>query len=266
MRDARLKSFSILGATALLGVVAFIIYTNLFSQTPVNAEPPTPKQMEEIQNGLQLTAQFSDVELQPGDRLKVEATLKNESGQTLHYNGRCGIPFVISGAAKDGSVHLINNSKAESCQDIYDPNDIEEFRPGEKFTITSAFEPRVRINQSTETDAPEGEYEISLSFQTEEGENLYIKESVMVQGTAPDIISKKDAVSAAKGHAEVKGWLTENEDIGVVEEDHFIADNIWAVMFHTKDFSMDNPGLTGKRLVVHVDSQSGEVVNVFEEG
>ncbi|MBB6455320.1 hypothetical protein HNQ94_003820 [Salirhabdus euzebyi] len=265
MKSINAKLLSVIGGLILLAVVFYFLYSNVFpSNTSASGEPES-NQVDKSENGLQLIATLSDIELQPNDKLVVDATVKNISGKALSYNGRCGVPIHLSVQAPDNSMYLLSNAENEGCPDIYDPNDIETFQSEEELTKQMTFYPIIKVNNATETDAPAGEYMVTISFRSDEGNALLVDVPIEVSDTNTDIISKQEAVHAAKAHPDVQKWFSENEEIGIEEEEHFLSDNIWAIAFHTKDFSMEDTSPTGKRLVVHVDSKTGDVTHSFTE-
>lgn len=254
--------------TVILLLLLFLAgYTWVGSSFLPNASdnpPPEEGEIEQLEDGLQVNADLSDTVLEPGDKLMVNVAIKNASGKTLHYNGRCGIPIHIVASASDGSMNLTMSGQYQGCEDIYDPADIRSFEAGEILEEQETIEPKIPVNQ-TSIDAPQGTYELVVSFRTEEGNAVQAKKNFEIENTDSPIISKEEAIQAAEGNREVRAWMTEHEDDGIVAEEHFLSDYKWVIMYHTENFEMQDPEPEGQRIVIHVNARSADVEEIFYE-
>lgn len=267
MKTFPIKVLSFTGILILLGVISFILYKQIFDNSDINhsAADPISDDIVITENGLQLTATFSDIHLTPDDELNIQVEVKNISDEMLSYYGYCGIPINIFHEKDDKTVWLKTKGEEQGCPDIYDPNAVKEFKPNEILQKEMTFYPLVSFSNSEVTDAPEGMYHFLISFQTEEGNKVEVNKTIEVADTNPSIITVDEAIDRAKSHPKVINWIQENESVGIVEEEHFLSDTMWVIMFHTSNYRIDSLEPIGDRLVVHVDAKNGDILNVFNE-
>src|SRR5690606_5810866 len=94
LEEYKLKTFpikvlSFTGILILLGVISFILYKQIFDNSDINhsASDPISDDIIISENGLQLTAAFSDIHLTPDDELNIHVEVKNISDEMLSYYG-----------------------------------------------------------------------------------------------------------------------------------------------------------------------------------
>jgi hypothetical protein len=257
---------SILVVIVLIVIIFYVIVSNeTVDKQTGSSQVPVSDTITITKNGLELKMELSDTTLSPGDELKVMASITNQTGKDLSYYGYCGIPITITASKNDQSVWLISNKEGEACPDIYDPSAVKPYKQNDTLHTEIIFYPKVMLDDNKKIDAFSGEYTLQLFFRTEEGNEISANVPIKVVDANPEIISMNEAVEKSKSHHTVQEWMTENENIGIVEEKHFLSQNMWVIMFHTKDFQMDEMNPSGKRIIVHVDAKSGEILNVIKE-
>jgi hypothetical protein len=217
---------------------------------------------EKEEDGLLLTAEISNKTLEADDKLVIKATLKNTSGKTLHYNGRCGVPLGIGNesSSTEQSIHLSDGSNIYTvCTDMYDPNDIKEFKHGEVFNKEVTFYPKVMLNHTKNetSEAPAGTYRITFTFLTEEGNKMNGMSPIEVKNTTPSILSIKEAVEIAKKQPRAVKWMKEAKQ-EFEKKPAILSEGGWHIVFKNKNSQYD-------RIIIAVDAKTGEVKAINEQ-
>lgn len=207
--------------------------------------------------GLELTADITVAQ-----DIEVKATLKNVSGKTLEYNGRCGVPFYISMKMKDTSVYLANDQELLACEDIFDPNDIEKMKVNESFEKTVIFKREFDMFNTEKTPAHDGDYTIEFTFTTYGDGHFFSEYPIYLKhDTEPKILTLEEAKYKALNDPKVKKWHDELKEDGVeIKTGHpFLSEGNWYLSFHAV---YDDKVA---QLVVAVDYNTGEVKRVNTE-
>ncbi|MCM3628229.1 hypothetical protein M3194_12725 [Paenibacillus glycanilyticus] len=213
------------------------------------------------QNGLTLKAKITI-----GDSIKVDASITNNSGNTIIYNKRCGIPFMIYVQKEDAYTHLIaSGEKAVVCEDIFDPNDLKEMKPNETFNKKITFKREVRLTNESSVHALSGMYDVYFSFQMQDKERFLSKVPIELKmDKEPEIMTVDQAKAKAKENKEVREWFDEHEKENLIikSEDAILSDGMWTVMFHT--LGNDTAGISD-RMIINMDAKSGDIKGIHYE-
>ncbi|XEC94056.1 hypothetical protein AB6A23_22360 [Paenibacillus tarimensis] len=214
------------------------------------------------QNGLALKAN-----IKLGKYIKVNASITNNSGETIIYNGRCGIPFRISVKKEDAHSHLIPRDEEEvGCDDIFDPNDLREMEPNETFEKEITFKREVSLTNGRTVSALSGMYEVSFSFQMHGNERFFSSLPLeLMMDKEPEIMTVDQAKALAKENKEVMKWFDEyeKEDTSIESEDAILSDGMWTVMFHAIHKDKDKDG--ADRIIINMDAKSGDIKAIHYE-
>lgn len=213
------------------------------------------------QNGLALNAKITI-----GKNVKVDASITNNSGETIVYNGRCGIPFMISVKKEDAYSHLVASGEKEVvCDDVFDPNDLKEMEPNETFEKEITFKREVRLSNGRSVNALSGMYDVYFSFQMQDKERfLSTLPLELVMDKVSEIMTVDQAKAKAKENKEVMEWFGKHEkdNMSIESEDAILSDGMWTVMFHSfhkdKDDRLD-------RIIINMDARSGDIKGIHYE-
>lgn len=212
------------------------------------------------QNGLAIKAN-----IKVGKNIKVDASITNNSGETIIYNGRCGIPFSISVKKEDAHSYLIARDEKEvGCDDIFDPNDLREMEPNETFEKEITFKREVSLTNGHTVSALSGMYEVSFSFQMHDNERVFSSLSLeLMMDKEPEIMTVDHAKEFAKENIEVMKWFDEHEkeDMSIESEEAILSDGMWTVMFHA--IHKDKDGVD--RIIINMDAKSGDIKGIHYE-
>jgi hypothetical protein len=207
------------------------------------------------QDGLALKAN-----IKIGKDIKVDASLTNNSGEIIIYNGRCGIPFGIFVRKEDAHSHLIaSNEKEVSCEDIFDPNDLREMKPNESFTKKITFKRKVGLTNERTVSALSGTYEVNFFFQMHDKGRFFSSFPIeLVNDREPEIMTVDQARAVAKENEEVMEWFSEREgaNMPIESNDSILSDGMWTVSFH----AIHNAG--ADRIIINMDAKSGHIKGI----
>ncbi|MGM8216443.1 hypothetical protein ACLIA0_12810 [Bacillaceae bacterium W0354] len=201
--------------------------------------------------------------------IKVEATLKNVSGKTIVYNGRCGVPFHIFMRMQNSHAYLSHDQELIECEDIFDPNDLENFKAGDTFEKTVVFKREFALSNNKKTPAHTGDYAIEFSFTTNGDGHFFTEAPVYLKhDSEPHILTQEQAKQKTLTDSKVKKWHDQWKEKGIEikTEKSLLSDGSWHICYHAIDHKMVN------RIIVAVDYNTGEVKRVhteefeFEEG
>jgi hypothetical protein len=210
------------------------------------------------QNGLALQAT-----IKMGKDIKVDASITNTSGETIIYNGRCGIPFGISVKKDDAHSHLVTrNGWEESCEDIFNPDDLREMKPNETFEKQIAFKREVSLTNQRTVSALSGVYEVSFSFQMHDNERFLSSLPIeLTNDKEPEILTVDQAKETAKENEKVKKWFKkhEKEGMSIESEDATLSEGMWTVAFH----AIHRDG--ADRIIINMNAKSGKIEAVHHE-
>ncbi|MED4462553.1 hypothetical protein [Metabacillus fastidiosus] len=210
------------------------------------------------QNGLALKAT-----IEVGKDIKVDAFITNTSKETIIYNERCGIPFGIWVKKEDASSYLVtDNTLEESCEDIFNPDDLREMKPNETFEKEITFKRKVRLTNERTVNALSGMYEMSFSFQPHDNERFLSSLPLeLMNDKEPEIMAVDQAKEMAKKNKEVMKWFDEHEkeNISIESEDAILSEGMWTVAFHAihKD-RVD-------RIIINMNAKSGNIKDIHYE-
>ncbi|KGX90159.1 hypothetical protein [Pontibacillus marinus] len=210
-------------------------------------------------NGLSLEAT-----IKKGSNIHVEASLTNVSGETIVYNGRCGVPFWISIQKENAHAHLIApNSERNGCEDIFDPDDLRDMKPGESFEIDKTFAKKVNLDQNKTVNALSGKYEVSFSFEMHKKDTFSSMFPIELKNeNEPEILTVEQAIQTAKEDGEVKEWIEGHKakGVSVESEDAILSMGMWSVGFHAiyEDKAY--------RIIINMNAKSGDIQDInYEE-
>lgn len=210
------------------------------------------------QNGLALKAT-----IKIGKDIKVDASITNTSRETIIYNGRCGIPFGISVKKEDANSYLVmDNVQEESCEDIFDPNDLREMKPNETFEKEITFKRKVSLMNERIVNALSGMYEMSFSFQTHDNERFFSSLPLeLMNDKEPEIMTVDQAKEMAKENKEVMKWFDEHEkeNMSIESEDAILSEGMWTVAFH----AIHKDG--ADRIIINMNAKSGNIKAIHYE-
>jgi hypothetical protein len=215
---------------------------------------------EDNQDGLAIKAT-----IKIGKNIKVDASITNSSGETIIYNGRCGIPFNISMKKEDAYSHLITRDEKEvGCDDVFGPNDLREMEPNETFEKEITFKREVSLTNGRTVRALSGIYEVSFTFQRHEKERIFSSLPLeLMMDKEPEILTVDQAKEFAKENIEVMKWFDEHEkeDMSIESEDAILSDGMWTVMFHAIHKDKDSVD----RIIINMDAKSGDIKGIHYE-
>ncbi|HZH63175.1 MAG TPA: hypothetical protein VEY70_27220 [Metabacillus sp.] len=198
-----------------------------------------------------------------GEEIKVAASITNKSGDTILYNGRCGIPFRISVKKEDADSYLVTRNKNEiGCEGIFDPDDLRELKPNETIEKEITFKREVSITNNRTVSALSGMYEMSFSFQLHENEGFLSSLPIELKNEKePEIMTVEQAKNTAKENEEVKKWFKEhdNKGLSIESEDAILSDGMWTVAFH----AIHQDG--ADRIIINMNAQSGKIKGIHYE-
>ncbi|MEC2074528.1 hypothetical protein [Metabacillus fastidiosus] len=210
------------------------------------------------QNGLALKAT-----IEIGKDIKVDASITNTSRETIIYNDRCGIPFGISVKKEDASSYLVtSNGLEESCEGIFDPNDLREMKPNETFKKEITFKRKVRLTNERTVNALSGMYEMSFSFQTHDNERFLSSLPLeLMNNKEPEIMTVDQAKEMARENKEVMKWFDEHEkeNMPIESEDAILSEGMWTVAFH----AIYKDGVD--RIIINMNAKSGNIKEIHYE-
>ncbi|WP_066224206.1 hypothetical protein [Metabacillus fastidiosus] len=210
------------------------------------------------QNGLALKAT-----IKIGKDIKVDASITNTSRETIIYNGRCGIPFGISVKKEDANSYLVTgNEQEESCDDIFDPNDLREMKPNETFEKEITFKRKVSLTNERTVNALSGMYEMSFSFQTHDNERFFSSLPLeLMNDEEPEIMTVDQAKEMAKENKEVMKWFDEHEkeNMSIESKDAILSEGMWTVVFH----AIHKDG--ADRIIINMNAKSGNIKAIHYE-
>jgi len=195
----------------------------------------------------------------------VDASITNDSGKTIIYNERCGVPFSISVKKGDAQTHLAaRGEKLIACDSMFDPNDLREMKPGQTFEKEVTFKRELRLTNGRTVSALSGVYEVNFAFQPHENKRFYSSLPIeLTMDNNPEIMTVDQAKSKAKANKEVSEWFEKREkgDMLIKSEEPILSDDMWTVMFHAIHEDRDS----ADRIVINMDATSGEVKAVHYE-
>lgn len=211
------------------------------------------------QNGLAL-----NTTIKIGKDIKVDASITNKSEETIMYNGRCGIPFEITVKKEDADSYLVTRNNIEnSCEAIFDPDDLRELKANETIEKEITFKREVSLTSNRTVSALSGVYEMSFSFQMHENEGFLSSLPIeLMSEKEPEIMTVEQAKNMAKEDVEVKKWLHEHKKEGrsIESEDAILSDGMWTVAFH----AIHQDG--ADRIIINMNAESGKIKGIhFEE-
>ncbi|TXC90958.1 hypothetical protein FS935_08610 [Metabacillus litoralis] len=209
-------------------------------------------------NGLLLKAELSTNTLEPNKNLKIKATVENIGDKAVHYNSRCGNPLWISAGSPTEHLGLWDGIENNTgCRDIYNPDDIVSLEPGEILSKEITYHPKIMVDQKDLLDAPEGDYNVTFSLDTEEKINLNGHYPIVVKDTDFPLLPIKEAIDVAKQHPEVVKWMN-RIDQQYEREESILTEGKWHIIFKSNHSQYD-------RIIIAVDYETGEVRNIHEE-
>ncbi len=208
-------------------------------------------------NGLLLKAELSTNTLEPNKNLKIKATVENIGDKAVYYTGRCGNPLEISAGSPTELLGLWDDTENNTvCRDIYKPEDIVSFEPGEILSKEVTFHPKTMVDQKDLVDAPESEYNVSFSLDTEEKINIIGHYPIVVRNTDFPLLPLAEAIDIAKQHPDVVEWM-DHIDLQYEREESILTEGKWHIIFKINHSQYD-------RIIIAIDVETGEVKTIHE--
>ncbi|MFC4402928.1 hypothetical protein [Gracilibacillus xinjiangensis] len=240
-----------------IGIFLFLTGCGTTENSPaVGVEEPVQMQLNHKENGMKLSA-----EITVGESIHVDAVLENTSDQTILYNGRCGIPFRIFVEMDGSNAALNSNIESTACEDIFDPNDLEEFRAGETIERAVTFAREFTfpgVNKENHSTAHNGDYKVYFSFQPHNVDQITAQYPItLLDNAEPDMITIEEAKALALEDEKVTHWYQEQQQAGlkVEAEEAILSTGSWHLPFYAKGEEIVY------RIVVAIDFRSGNITD-----
>ncbi|PGT82760.1 MULTISPECIES: hypothetical protein [Bacillaceae] len=241
--------------------LAAVLLVLLISACSINEPSSSNTQVlthEFEENGIALEAT-----IEVDKEIKLNASITNTSKESIIYNGRCGIPFMIFIKKEDAHLYLVRSNGDEvNCESVFDPKDLKKMEPNETFEKQVTFKREVNFTNQSTVQALNGMYEVSFSFQKHENEPFVSLIPLELNNDQePEIFTVEQAKERAKEKEEVKKWFEEHqgEGMSIESEDSILNDGMWTVIFR----AVHKDG--ADRIIINLDAKSGEFGEVHYE-